>query len=127
VVAAVDSRSVSRMDDHDSDLTRVQRIVLPATLISLLTNTPAVADVISDWNEAAKAAVADWSLSPASRVNLPQGDAQVALAMFEAVNAIDRQDESYLGLQRRRAPPLQKRQQPLQPDGPMSGRQVFAA
>lgn len=64
----------------------------------LVAAPPAGADVVSDWNEAARAIAAE------AAGTIPRGsgrsgvEAQVALAIFEAVNTIDRRFESYLGL-----------------------------
>ncbi|HEU4925775.1 MAG TPA: hypothetical protein VFT24_01925 [Vicinamibacterales bacterium] len=53
--------------------------------------------MVSDWNEAARAIAAEVA-GPGPQAPPRLGvEAQVALAMFEAVNAIDRRFESYLG------------------------------
>lgn len=59
------------------------------------TCVPASADVIADWYEAA-GTIGSSAVAPGG-VPDPKTGAQVALAMFEAVNAIDRRYESYLG------------------------------
>ena len=66
-------------------------------LLWLAAAPPAGADVVSDWNEAARAIAAEVA-GPGPQAPPRLGvEAQVALAMFEAVNAIDRRFESYLG------------------------------
>ena len=66
-------------------------------LLWLVAAPLAGADVVSDWNEAARAIVAEVA-GPGPQAPPRLGvEAQVALAMFEAVNAIDRRFESYLG------------------------------
>ena len=66
-------------------------------LLWLVAAPPAGADVISDWNEAARAIAAETGNAGPQATPRLRVQAQVALAMFEAVNAIDRRFESYLG------------------------------
>jgi len=71
-----------------------------AAAIGALAATPAFADTICEWNDFAQTIIA--AAAPAAGApRTPDHDragTQVALAMFEAVNAIDRRYESYLGL-----------------------------
>ena len=68
-----------------------------SAVLWLVVAPPVGADVVSDWNEAARAIAAEVA-GPGPQAPPRLGvEAQVALAMFEAVNAIDRRFESYLG------------------------------
>jgi hypothetical protein len=71
-----------------------------AAAAALLAAQPAAADSVSDWWEfAAKVSAA--SQPPPGSGRTPDGDRAItrtSLAMFEAVNAIDRRYESYLGI-----------------------------
>ena len=70
---------------------------ISSLLLWLFAAPPVGADVVSDWNEAARAIAAEVA-GPGPQAPPRLGvEAQVALAMFEAVNAIDRRFESYLG------------------------------
>jgi hypothetical protein len=78
----------------------IKRVVFLAvlTLVALIAAAPARADVISDWYETADAAVARATrLGPARTLGTVHARSQVALAMFEATNAIEQRFESYLG------------------------------
>ena len=77
-------------------------------LILLLSSSAARADVISDWVEAAKAIAEELQAMPGGRMTITTLDSQVALAMFEAVNAIDRRYDSYLGIPASTAPASQQ-------------------
>jgi hypothetical protein len=71
-----------------------------ATLAALVVARPAAADTVCDWWEFANR-VSAASQPPPGSGRTPDGEravTRVALAMFEAVNAIDRRYESYLGL-----------------------------
>ena len=62
--------------------------------------SPAAADTVCEWMDFANKVI-DASQPPASVPRTPDHDqvyAHVALAMFEALNAIDRRYESYLKL-----------------------------
>jgi hypothetical protein len=73
--------------------------LIGALVFGLMATVPARADVISDWIEAAG------TLFDEKRTGMGRHvPAQVALAMFEAVNAIDRRYESYLGFPKAPAP-----------------------
>ena len=80
---------------------------IPLTLLWLIPPTPARADVVSDWNEAARAIAAEVA-GTSPRGGRSGVEAQVALAIFEAVNAIDRRFESYLGFPAATAPGSQE-------------------
>ena len=75
------------------------RMTILAVAGAALTSTPAVADTVCEWVDFAQAI----QLSAAPPPNTPRvpdhdrAQTQVALAMFEALNAIDRRYESYLG------------------------------
>ena len=61
--------------------------------------TPASADVVCEWMGFADGVIT--AATPAGTARVPERDrasTQVALAMFEALNAIDRRYESYLGV-----------------------------
>ena len=67
---------------------------------ALVTATPAAADTVCEWVEFAQS-VQTAASPPASAPRVPDHDraqTQVALAMFEALNAIDRRYESYVGM-----------------------------
>ncbi len=68
------------------------------TAAAFIAAAPAQADVISDWYETADAAVVRATRSgPVRTPGTVHARSQVALAMFEATNAIERRFESYLG------------------------------
>src|SRR5688572_14142820 len=70
-----------------------------ATAAALLTAQPASADIVADWWDFAARMSTPYQPSAAG-VRTPDQDrapTQAALAMFEALNAIDRRYESYLG------------------------------
>src|SRR5688500_18151242 len=79
----------------------MRRTWLGMMAITLLASaTPAAADPISDWWEFAGRLSAA-SQPPPGAGRMPEGEraiTRVSLAMFEAVNAIDRRYESYLGI-----------------------------
>jgi len=86
-----------------------------ATVSAMLFTMPASADTVCDWIDFAQA-IESAELGPQMGAVKPTEHAhaqtQVALAMFEALDAIDRRYETYLGwLQptpgRRRTPPRQ--------------------
>jgi hypothetical protein len=62
------------------------------------------ADVVSDWNEAARSIAAEAGVAGPRAAPKLRVEARVALAIFEAVNAIDRRFESYLGFPAATAP-----------------------
>src|SRR5688572_6071945 len=64
---------------------------------ALATGAPASADTATDWWEiSAKFNMAQQAASMPSPPEVQRASARTALAMFEAVNAIDRRYESYL-------------------------------
>ena len=69
-------------------------------LALLATAQPAAADTVSDWVEFANRVNSPLAPPPESRARPDSGRAttRVALAMFEALNAIDRRYESYVGM-----------------------------
>lgn len=69
---------------------------------------PASADVISDWVEAARTIGEETRGTPEGLGAGRFVHTQVALAMFEAVNAIDRRYESYLGFPKTLTPASQE-------------------
>jgi hypothetical protein len=74
----------------------------------LILAVPARADVISDWVEAARTIGEETRATAEGRSAGRFVHAQVALAMFEAVNAIDRRYESYLGFPKATTPASQE-------------------
>ncbi len=77
------------------------RLKLLATASATLLAAPASADTVCDWVDFAQAietAVLSQQLSAVKPTDHAHAQTQVALAMFEALNAIDRRYESYLGL-----------------------------
>lgn len=84
-----------------------------------LTATPASADTICEWfgfvEDIAQAGNAAGSANAEPRPELERVRTQAALAMFEAVNAIDRRYRSYVGLQ------------PVAPDASQKAAAVTAA
>lgn len=70
-----------------------------AVVAALVLARPALADTVCDWWEFA-GRISNASQAPPGSARTPDGEralTRVALAMFEAVNAIDRRYESYLG------------------------------
>lgn len=66
---------------------------------ALTLSAPATADTVTDWWEVGNRFYLAGQGSPAPRTpDAERGLSRTALAMFEAVNAIDRRYESYLGL-----------------------------
>ena len=77
---------------------RLKMLMLGAAAAALIA-TPASADTVTDWWETAHRYWLAGQGAPGPR--LPDGEraaTRATLAMFEAVNAIDRRYESYLGL-----------------------------
>jgi hypothetical protein len=73
-------------------------LFLAATALAAFGVTPALADTVCEWMEFSTG-IATAAAPPASAPRTPDHDragTQVALAMFEALNAIDRRYESYL-------------------------------
>ena len=73
--------------------------VLAAAATAVSWSQPALADTVTDWWEIANRY--NFAEQAASTPRMPEAQrasARTALAMFEAVNAIDRRYESYLGL-----------------------------
>jgi hypothetical protein len=66
--------------------------VVPALVLAVGLGTPARADVISDWNAKAEAIGTEKKLLPPPNA---RGMAILHVAMFEAVNAVDRRYEPY--------------------------------
>ena len=74
-------------------------LMLGAAAVAVLTPSPAAADAVTDWWEVANKFNFAQQVSPTpSPAEMQRASARAALAMFEAVNAIDRRYESYLGL-----------------------------
>ena len=76
------------------------RMTLLAAACAALTATPAAADTVCEWMDFAQA-IQTAAAPPPTAPRVPDHDramTQVALAMFEALNAIDRRYESYLGV-----------------------------
>lgn len=71
-----------------------------AALAVLASAQPAAADTISDWIEFANKINNPLAPTPGAgaRQDTPRATTRVALAMFEALNAIDRRYETYLGV-----------------------------
>src|SRR5687767_11526015 len=77
---------------------KILRFGVAASVLSL--GSPAAADTICEWMEFAQT-IQTAASPPAGAPRVPDHDhaqTQVALAMFEAVNAIDRRYESYVGM-----------------------------
>ena len=74
-------------------------LIAPLAATAALLSSPALADTVCEWIEFAEAVEAAAAPPPtAARVpDHERAQTQVALAMFEALNAIDRRYESYLG------------------------------
>jgi hypothetical protein len=73
--------------------------IAPLAATAALLSSPALADTVCEWMEFAQA-VQTAAAPPPTAPRVPDHDraqTQVALAMFEALNAIDRRYESYLG------------------------------
>ena len=76
------------------------RRILAFTAATMVAATPAYADTICEWMDFA-GKVETAAAPPATAPRTGEHDraqTQVALAMFEALNAIDRRYESYLGM-----------------------------
>lgn len=72
-------------------------ILMGAAAASLLVATPASADTVADWWEVANRYYNAGQGAPGPRTpDMDRASTRTALAMFEAVNAIDRRYESYL-------------------------------
>ena len=72
--------------------------LLAMTAATALTATPASADTVTDWWDAANRYYYAGQGAPGSRSpDMERASTRAALAMFEAVNAIDRRYQSYLG------------------------------
>jgi hypothetical protein len=70
-----------------------------AAAAALLAARPAAADTVTDWWDfASRIAVASQGSGAPPTPDQYRAVSRVAIAMFEAVNAIDRRYESYLGL-----------------------------
>lgn len=70
-----------------------------AAVLAVATASPASADTVCEWMDFANRVI-EGSQAPGSPMRMSgqdQASAHVALAMFEALNAIDRRYESYLG------------------------------
>lgn len=77
----------------------MHRSLMGAAASSLLIATPASADTVTDWWEAANRYYLAGQGAPGPRTpDMERASTRAALAMFEAVNAIDRRYESYLGV-----------------------------
>jgi hypothetical protein len=77
----------------------MRRIQLLAAGLTLAWAGPAPADTVTDWWEVANRFWLAGQASPVPRTpDSERASTRAALAMFEAVNAIDRRYESYLGL-----------------------------
>ena len=68
------------------------RIAVPAIILSAGLAAPARADVIADWNAKAEAVAIEKRMLPPPNA---RGMAMLHVAMFEAVNAIDRKYAPY--------------------------------
>jgi len=68
------------------------RIAVPAVILSIVFGAPSRADVISDWNAKAEAIAIEKRLLPPPNA---RGMAMLHIAMFEAVNAVDRKYAPY--------------------------------
>jgi hypothetical protein len=80
------------------DSTMRKSLILAATALAAFGATPALADTVCEWMEFSQG-IATAAAPPASAPRTPDHDranTHVALAMFEALNAIDRRYESYL-------------------------------
>ena len=74
------------------------RITILAATAALALSTPAAADTVTDWWELGNKYWLATMASPAPATpDMQRASTRAALAMFEAVNAIDRRYESYLG------------------------------
>ena len=73
-------------------------LMLGAAAVALSVSSPAAADAVTDWWDVANKLNFAQQVSPTpSPAEMQRASARAALAMFEAVNAIDRRYESYLG------------------------------
>jgi hypothetical protein len=73
--------------------------VVPLAATAAVLSSPALADTVCEWMDFAQA-IQTAAAPPPTAPRIPDHDraqTQVALAMFEALNAIDRRYESYLG------------------------------
>lgn len=80
-------------------------LLAAAAALSFAGATPAAADTVCEWMDFAARIAAGGGAAPASAVTaaprnpeLSRAQTRVSLAMFEALNAIDRRYQSYLGL-----------------------------
>ena len=77
----------------------MRSISFAAAVAAFVLSTPVAADTVPDWWEVGNRYYLAGQASPAPRTpDAERGLSRTALAMFEAVNAIDRRYESYLGL-----------------------------
>lgn len=79
---------------------RASRLALTTTAIAIALPTAARADTVCEWMEYAERTIAA-DATPSLSTSAPAGgrsSTQVALAMFEALNSIDRRYDSYLDL-----------------------------
>jgi len=75
------------------------RSILLASIAALAASSPASADTVTDWWEVSnRYYLAGQAASGQRMPDADRASSRAALAMFEAVNAIDRRYESYLGL-----------------------------
>ena len=73
--------------------------ILGVTMAALVSSQPAAADSVTDWWEVAGRYYLAGQMSPAPRTpDAERALSRTALAMFEAVNSIDRRFATYLGL-----------------------------
>src|SRR3712207_2570651 len=78
----------------------MRKFLLPAVAASIVAASPASADTVCEWIDYAQA-VGTAAAPPPDAPRTGEHDrapTQVALAMFEALNAIDRRFETYLGM-----------------------------
>jgi hypothetical protein len=77
----------------------MRAILMPLAASAAMMSSPALADTVCEWMDFAQT-IQQSAAPPATAPRIPDHDraqTQVALAMFEALNAIDRRYESYLG------------------------------
>jgi hypothetical protein len=74
--------------------------VMMTAAVAVLAAQPASADTVTDWWEVSNRYYGAGQAAPGPRTaDMERASARTAIAMFEAVNAIDRRYESYLGIQ----------------------------
>lgn len=77
----------------------MRHVSIGVAALSLLAASPASADTVTDWWDVANRYYLAGQGAPGPRSpDMERASTRAALAMFEAVNAIDRRYESYLGL-----------------------------